>query len=112
MKDKVLSLLGLARRANRLIFGEVILEKIRNVRFMFIANDASIKTKERYLKKCNYYRIPYADSYSSDELALAVGRNNVKTIGITDEGFARGLIKEIERGCNYGETDKEKTEQH
>ena len=45
MKDKTLSLLGLARRANKIIFGEVILERIRTVKFMFIASDASEKTK-------------------------------------------------------------------
>ena len=105
MKDKTLSLLGLARRANKIIFGEVILERIRTVKFMFIASDASEKTKERYLKKCSYYGIPCLTVYDSDTLALAIGRNNTKTIGITEEGFAKGFIKEIEGGCNYGETD-------
>ena len=101
MKDKIINLLGLIRRANKMVMGETILEYFQKskIYFLFIASDASDKTKERYLKKCDYYNVSYDMSLSSDELAQAIGRNNVKTIGITDEGFAKSLLK-LGRGKN------------
>ena len=110
MKDKVIALLGLARRANKTILGETILQVLSQdkVKFILIASDASAKTQERYLKKCHYYQIKYSLDFDSDELAAAIGRNNVKTIGIVDEGFAKAINKELEGGCNYGETSEEK----
>ena len=63
--DRVLSLLGLAYRANKIKFGETVLENIKTCQYLFIADDASDKTKERYIKKCDYYNIPYTTTYSS-----------------------------------------------
>lgn len=105
MRDKVLSLLGIARRANKTVFGEVILERFkdREIKYVFIADDASDKTKDRYLKKCRYYQVAYCLDYDTDQLDRAIGRTNVKTIGITDEGFAKKFI--LEGGVNNGETD-------
>ena len=101
MKNKIINLLGLIRRANKMVMGETILEYFSKgkIHFLFIATDASEKTKERYLKKCDYYNISYDMSLSSAELAQAIGRNNVKTIGVTDEGFAKSLLK-IKEGEN------------
>lgn len=109
MKDKVVSLLGLARRINGLVLGEVILETFakKQIYLVFVASDASKKTQERYAKKCHYYGVRYIDSYDSLTLSQAIGRMNTKTIGITNQGLARSMIKEIERGCDHGETNKE-----
>ncbi len=105
MRDKVLSLLGIARRADKMVFGEAILEqfKDKNIKYVFIASDASVKTKERYLKKCRYYQVPFSLNYDAGQLDKAIGRANIKTIGITDEGFAKKFI--LEGGVNNGETD-------
>ena len=48
--DRILSLLGLAYRANKIKFGETVLENIKTCQYLFIADDASDKTKERYIK--------------------------------------------------------------
>ncbi len=91
--NKILSLIGLAFRANKLKFGETVLEDIKHVKYMFIALDASEKTKERYLKKCNYYNIPYCLEYSCAELSNAVGKNNIKIIGVSDNGFKKLFLE-------------------
>ena len=111
MKNKVISLFGLIRIANRLVLGDTLLESFSkgNIHFVFVASDASLKTRERYLKKCHYYHINYSLDFNTDELSAALGRSHVKTIGITDLGFAKAIIKELEGGCNYGETNKEET---
>ena len=101
--DSILSLIGLMYRANKLLLGETVLEEIASVKYLLIACDASAKTKERYIKKCNYYHIDYFDQFSSIELSKALGKQNIKIIGIVDEGFKESLIKKI--GGTYGKTN-------
>lgn len=91
--DKILSLLGLANRAKKLCFGEDCLENMSKVKYLIIANDISPKSKERFLKKCTYYNVPYIDKYSSEQLANALGKNLVKVVGLTDTGFKKTIDK-------------------
>jgi len=93
--DKALTLLGLVYRANKLLLGEDALNKMKDVKLLFIASDASDKSKERYLKKCHFYNIKSIDKYSADDLASALGKKTVKFVGITDEGFAKSLLEKI-----------------
>ena len=93
--DSILSLLGLVYRANKMYLGENNLNNIKNVKYLFIAYDASDKTKERYLKKCSYYSIPYTLNYSGQELSGAIGKNNVKVIGVIDSGFTKTILNKL-----------------
>lgn len=86
------------------MIGDSLIKQMNKVRFVFIASDASDKTKERYIKKCYYYKIPCNTSYMSSEISLAIGKNHIMAIGITDEGFAKSLIAEIERRGVNGKT--------
>lgn len=95
--DNVLSLLGLIYRANKLYLGETCLDNISKVRFLFIASDASDNTKERYLKKCKYYNIPYNLDYPGKDLSNALGKNNIKVIGVFDKGFANVLLNKFKK---------------
>ncbi len=100
MADKVLALLSLIRKANKLVLSKEILNSFRygKIHYVFIASDASEKTKERYYKKCSYYDVPVDMRYDSDSLSRAIGKIGVMTIGITDKGFARLIKKEEENG--------------
>lgn len=93
--DNILSLLGLIYRAKKLVLGEECLNHINDIKYLFIANDASLKTKERYIKKCNYYDIPYNDNYSYLDLSRALGKGNVKIVGIIDSGFTKSILNKI-----------------
>ena len=93
--DNILSILGLAYKAKKVVLGEEILNRISKVRLIFLASDLSEKSRERYEKKCFYYNIEHIDSFDSKQLSAAVGRNNVKTVGITDKGFARSIMNKI-----------------
>ncbi len=88
-----LKTLGLAYRARKTVLGEEVLNRISNVKLLLIASDISEKSRERYEKKCYYYGIDCIDDYSSTELSQALGKNNVKAIGILDEGFKDALLK-------------------
>ncbi|MDO4198579.1 MAG: ribosomal L7Ae/L30e/S12e/Gadd45 family protein [Erysipelotrichaceae bacterium] len=93
--DSVLNLLGLAYAARKTVLGEEVYNRIKNVKIIFIASDISEKSKERIDKKCFYYHIDSINCYSAEELSNAVGRNNVKLIGITDKGFSQSIKEKL-----------------
>ncbi len=92
MADK-LKTLGLAYRAKKVVLGEEVLNRIDKVKLLFIASDISEKSRERYEKKCHYYEIDHIDDFSGEELSSALGKNNVKVVGILDKGFKDALLK-------------------
>ncbi|MBQ6334358.1 MAG: ribosomal L7Ae/L30e/S12e/Gadd45 family protein [Erysipelotrichaceae bacterium] len=105
-----LSTLGLAYRAKKLVLGEEVINRIGKVKLLFIASDISEKSRERFEKKCHYYGIAHVDDFDSSQLSMALGKNNVKVIGITDEGFTQAILKRIkEKEGRYGKTDIQKT---
>lgn len=94
--DKILQLLGLIYKAKKMVISEdEVLDHLSTIRYMFIANDISTKSKERFLKKCSYYKIDYSDKYSSEDLSKSIGKDNVKVIGITDKGFVKSIKEKI-----------------
>ncbi|WP_020008641.1 L7Ae/L30e/S12e/Gadd45 family ribosomal protein [Salinicoccus albus] len=98
---RVLNMLGLAKRAGRIIAGEErTLESVRseNAKIVFIANDAGESTAKKIKDKCSYYKIPLIDQFTSHELSLATGASNRVTLSIADPGFSRKLLELIEKG--------------
>lgn len=93
--DEVLRLLGLVYKANKLLLGEEVLNQIDRVKLVFIASDASIKSIERYKKKCHFYNLEYIDKYSSEQLAKSIGKKNIKFIGVIDHGFTKTLLAKL-----------------
>ena len=51
MQNRILSLLGLARRANKITIGDNVLPilKTKKYKFIIIASDASDNTKKRWI---------------------------------------------------------------
>ncbi len=96
----VLNLLGLAYRAGKLVFGEDTLNRMNKLNFLFIASDSSSKTIERYLKKVEYYDLPYSIAYDHTELSRALGKDNIHIVGIADRGFGQSIIKKIKEGSD------------
>lgn len=93
--DNALKLLGLIYRAKRMLLGEEVLDNMRDIKLILLASDISEKSKERYLKKCTYYKIDYLDCFTSEQLSSAIGKKIVKVIGITDSGFKKTLLDKI-----------------
>lgn len=94
--DSALQLLGLIYKAKRMILSEdEVLNHLSEIRFMIIASDISIKSKERFLKKCSYYKIEYTDKYTTEQLSNSIGKDNVKVIGITDKGFVKSFKEKL-----------------
>lgn len=107
MLDKnVLSLLGLAMRAKKIVTGDVLMKNIRQkkVYFVLIAEDASENTKKKYVDKCSYYHIDYQINGFIDEISRAIGKDNRVALGIVDRGFA-DKIKSKWGGWYYGKKE-------
>ncbi len=99
--NKVLNLLGLARKAGKTILGTDSVIKLlpsKQIKLIFIANDTSFATYDKIDKKAYFYQVPTINQFSCEELSQALGVNAIKIIGISDIGFAQAIKKEIERG--------------
>jgi ribosomal protein L7Ae-like RNA K-turn-binding protein len=91
MANKVLSRLGLAMRAGKLVSGEeVVLKAIRSCdgKLVLLAKDASYNTIKKITDKCNCYGVPLLIGFTRFELGSAVGKPERVLFAVTDRGFA------------------------
>lgn len=99
--NKILNLLGIAKKARKLVLGtdtSVALLKANKLDLLVVATDVSASTYDKLVKKAYFYQVPLMYKYTTEELSNALGVDQVKVIGITDAGFAGAILKEIERG--------------
>ena len=95
---KVLMLLGLAKRAGKLIVGtDAVISKLQanKLDLIFVASDASAATIDKIEKKAFYYNVSIIKSFTSLEISHAIGTNNNKVLGISDQGFKKAIEKEL-----------------
>jgi len=108
--DKLLSLLGLAKKAGRLEAGEEPVgaaARARDARLILLASDAADNTvrRARHFAEagaCLLAQIPA----TKDELGRAVGRSSCAMLAVTDIGFAEAAAKKLAAldAERYGET--------
>ena len=100
-KSKVLNLLGLAKRAKKIIIGSDSIEKAlqsKTAVMVFVGKDSSQNTIDKFNKKCFYYNVPLDLSFDSVEIGRAIGKPNAKTIALCDQGFKESIVKIIKDG--------------
>lgn len=96
--EKFLGMLGLARRAGKVIIGtaEVCLSMPRGrTALVIVSDEASAATKKRLTTKCDFYGIKKITvSIGMSELARRLGKTTTPAcVAVTDDGFAAQLIK-------------------
>lgn len=99
---KILGLIGLATRARKICFGADSVEqeiKKKKVYLVVIANDASDRTKDKFNKLCEEYKIPIIIEGEIEILSKAIGKSNKAIIGIEESNLAN----EIQKIKNGGE---------
>ena len=99
-RDKALSLIGLAMKAGRCASGEMMTEnetKSGRAKLVIIASDASDNTKKKFRDMCKFYRVPIYFYGDKDTLGHAMGKEFRASLAILDEGFARGILKELKK---------------
>jgi len=100
-RNGILQLLGLARKANKIIIGgDRILELIKKQKILivFIGKDSSMNTIKRFENKCFHYKIAISKEFTSEELSKAVGKAMCKVLGVADRSFYNIIAKQLNGG--------------
>ena len=103
--DPMMGMLGLARRAGRLIFGtDRVCEGIRrgSVGWVALASDASANTVKRTQNCCEYYHIPlHRLQVDAPTLAHTIGKTGcITTVALTDAGMIEAVRKIAQETTN------------
>ncbi len=98
-KDKILMQLGLATKAGKLVSGEFMVEKAIKegaAYLVIVATDASDNTKKHFSDMCTYRNIPIRFYSEKEFIGKCVGKEFRADVALTDEGFAKSIIKKID----------------
>lgn len=104
--DKVLGLLGLAKRAGRLVSGEsAVKESVRfgKAHLVVLAADASANTAKNITDSCKYYGVKYFTYSDKVTLGHSVGNEFNAVLAVTDEGFSKSIEKCLQANINGGD---------
>lgn len=95
MEDKVLSMIGMAKRAGKVRTGEFICGKEiknRSAYLVIIARDASDNTKKAITDSCRYYKVKYIEYGTKQELGQFTGGGYKAVISVADNNFAKAIL--------------------
>lgn len=98
-RDNILSLIGLATKAGRIVSGEFMTEKevkSGKAALVIVAGDSSDNTKKKFQNMCEYYKVPIHFYGDKDTLGHAMGKEFRASLAILDEGFAKGIRKHMD----------------
>lgn len=100
-KQKLSSLIGLSRRAGRLLCGtELTISAVQTgkAKLALLACDASERTKKQLRDKCFSHSVKLVElPLSCDDLARAAGKSApIAAMAISDKNFAIGIEKLFE----------------
>ena len=94
--DKVLGMLGLAKRAGKVESGEFSAEKAVKTyqsRLVILAGDASENTRKKFTDKASYRKIPVRIYADKERLGKATGTGERSVLSVNDGRFAESLVK-------------------
>lgn len=101
MTDAAAGLLGLCRRAGKVISGETAVQSaiLKNeVKLLILACDASKRSQENFMQLAKNNNIPVFHYSTKNELGFLLGKAPRAAVAITDEQLARGIAGAMERG--------------
>lgn len=96
--NRVMSLLGLARRAGKIAWqSEEIISKIRrgNVHLLIVAGDTGPAVLKKYSDKSSTYGVRVVTLATRAELGSALGLPPKSAVAVLDEGFARSIAEAL-----------------
>lgn len=105
MNDRLLSLLGICRRAGRLTIGcDPVKESIETGKTCLVlaASDISANTASKVIPVAERFSVDFVTiSRCKDELSFSLGKT-AAVVSVTDEGFAKKLREIISAECKGG----------
>ena len=107
--NKILSMIGMAMKAGKVVSGEFSTEKAVKTgkAFLVIVSEAaSDNTKKMFRNMCTFYEVPMYTYGTKDDLGHSMGKQFRASLAITEEGFAKSIekrMKEAERIAEVAE---------
>lgn len=99
MLDKVLSMIGMAMRAGKVVSGEFAVEKSvksQKAYLVIIARDSSDNSKKNYEDMCKFYHTELHYYGTKGSLGAAIGKEYRASVAIQDENFAKAILAKLE----------------
>lgn len=101
MNNKLMSTIGLCRRAGKTVIGsDLAVKALRagDCKLVLLASDASENTKKRITDKSATYKTRLVCvPLTAEQLGIAVGKSNsVAVVAITDESLSGAVLKHTE----------------
>lgn len=96
----MINTIGLAYRARKVAVGtEMTIDRMRKhaLHLVVLATDCSHTTKKKIYDKAKTYGVEVLEVLSSDEISRALGKDDIKVIGISDRGFSQLLMNQIRK---------------
>lgn len=97
-EEKILSMIGLAKRANKVSTGEFICKKVlkqKKARLAILAENASDNTKKSIINSCKFYNVEVIECSNMENLGKFTGGGARAVVTINDENFANEIMKYI-----------------
>lgn len=97
--NRVLSLLGFARKSGNLVPGETLCRagiQRKKISLLIIATDINASTDERMTRLCEAHGVNYRRYATKHALSVAIGKANYGLLGISSKRFTRALIEAID----------------
>lgn len=97
--DRVLSLIGLATKAGKVVSGEFSTEravKNKTALMVIVADDASDNTKKNFTNMCVYHKVPMLVYGTKETLGRAMGKEMRASLALTDAGFVKAIEKLVD----------------
>lgn len=94
-QDSILSMLGLAKRAGKIVSGEFSTEKAikeKKAKLVIVAKDASDNTKKLFTNKTTFYNVPMFMHSDKVSLGHAIGQEMRTSVAVLDAEFAKAIM--------------------
>lgn len=105
-QNKTDSLIGLAMKAGKVVSGEFATDKCikdGKAKVVLVSVDASDNTKKMFSNMCEFYKVAIYFYGTKEGLGHIIGKELRSSLAITDEGFAKSLVKHLEQSANSTE---------
>lgn len=101
--DRVLSMLGIAAKAGRVVSGEFATEnavKAKKAYLVVTAADASENTAKKFRDMTDYYEVPLRVYGVKETLGGCIGKDYRSSLAVTDETLAAAVMKKLDNMMN------------
>lgn len=96
--DKVLSMIGMAKRAGKTSAGGFLCEraiKDKSAKLVVLAEDISENSAKSIMNTCKHYNVRYVTYGDKDSLGTFTGGGDRAVVSINDDNFAEAVLKKL-----------------